>query len=110
MKFSILIPFTVETPEGRITLPVGRILELSQDQGDRLGGKVQPIPSDSYHEERRSQQAVTCAGIVYGATPHCYRCQSRDLWQSIHGVTVCRRCHPPMEGAESKAASSQTKD
>ena len=25
----------------------------------------------------------------------CYGCNGREYWQSIHGVTVCARCHPP---------------
>lgn len=48
---------------------------------------------------------VTCAGITY-ATPHrCYACRSTDLWRSHNGVTVCRRCHPPAQGAEAKGAA-----
>jgi len=30
----------------------------------------------------------------------CYCCKGTDFWLSIHGGTVCRRCHPPAPGAE----------
>jgi hypothetical protein len=25
----------------------------------------------------------------------CYSCRGADFWTSIHGVKVCRLCHPP---------------
>ena len=25
----------------------------------------------------------------------CFGCRSRRFWQSIHGVIICPRCHPP---------------
>lgn len=50
---------------------------------------------------------ITKAGIAYSATvPRCYNCKSSDLWQSIHGITACRRCHPPMVGAEAQGATT----
>jgi hypothetical protein len=46
---------------------------------------------------------ITRAGIVYigGMAARCtfWGCKSTDLWQSRHGVTICRRCHPPAPGA-----------
>ncbi|MGA3172940.1 MAG: hypothetical protein ABSE25_00765 [Syntrophorhabdales bacterium] len=26
----------------------------------------------------------------------CHACKGTDFWTSVHGVVVCRRCHPPM--------------
>ena len=43
---------------------------------------------------------ITRAGIVYATPPRCFNCKGQDLWRSRHGVTVCRRCHPPAPGAE----------
>lgn len=35
------------------------------------------------------------------AESSCYGCASRDWWRSRHGGhLVCRRCHPPVPGAE----------
>lgn len=35
------------------------------------------------------------------AESSCYGCGSRDWWRSRHGGhLVCRRCHPPVPGAE----------
>ena len=53
--------------------------------------KVFPLPS---------AVEITRAGIVYASPPRCYACRSTDLWRSRYGVTNCRRCHPPMKGAE----------
>lgn len=25
----------------------------------------------------------------------CFSCKGQNLWLSIHGVTICRNCHPP---------------
>lgn len=30
----------------------------------------------------------------------CYACKGVDHWLSIHGLTICRKCHPPAPGAE----------
>ena len=38
----------------------------------------------------------------------CRCCKSTDFWQSIHGATVCRKCHPPMEGAERITHETET--
>jgi len=40
MKYFVVEPFTLETSQGKIPLPAGKILELSQDQAARLSGKV----------------------------------------------------------------------
>jgi hypothetical protein len=29
------------------------------------------------------------------ARPVCWTCRSRRFWRSVHGRTVCARCHPP---------------
>lgn len=40
MKYFVVEPFTLETSQGKVTLPAGKILELSQEQAARLAGKV----------------------------------------------------------------------
>ena len=40
MKYFVIEPFTAETQQGEVTIPVGKILELSQDQALRLNGKI----------------------------------------------------------------------
>jgi hypothetical protein len=42
MKYFVVEPFTIETQQGVVTLPAGKVLELSQDQAARLGGNVRP--------------------------------------------------------------------
>lgn len=38
----------------------------------------------------------------------CYCCHGQDFWLSIHGVTICRHCHPPAQGAEKVATIKPT--
>lgn len=40
MRYAIIKSFTIKTSEGRMTLPVGKVLELSPEQAERLGGMV----------------------------------------------------------------------
>lgn len=42
MKYIVCEAFSAETKQGKVTLPAGKILELSEDQAARLGGKVRP--------------------------------------------------------------------
>lgn len=42
MKYLVCEAFSVETQQGKATVPAGKILELSEDQAARLGGKVRP--------------------------------------------------------------------
>lgn len=44
MKYFVVEPLTLETSQGKVTLPAGKILELSQDQAARLANKVKPLP------------------------------------------------------------------
>lgn len=30
----------------------------------------------------------------------CRACSGSDYWQSVHGLTICRKCHPPAPSAE----------
>ncbi len=40
MTYLVAKPFTIETPQGSVTLPTGKVLELSEDQAAQLGNKV----------------------------------------------------------------------
>lgn len=42
MKYLVCEAFSVETQQGKATVPAGKVLELSEDQAARLGGKVRP--------------------------------------------------------------------
>lgn len=35
----------------------------------------------------------------------CNTCGGRDYWQSVHGASVCRRCHPPADASLVKGES-----
>ena len=50
MKFFVVEPFTIETQQGTATLSIGKILELSQDQAARLGGKVKQMHPNGGHD------------------------------------------------------------
>ncbi len=40
MKYLIVEPFAVKTPQGKVTFPIGKILELSENQAANLTGKI----------------------------------------------------------------------
>ncbi len=37
----------------------------------------------------------------------CYWCWGTDFWHSLHGLSICRRCHPPAPGVEIAVANAQ---
>lgn len=49
MKYFVTEPFSIETPRGIVSLPAGKVLELSQDQAARLGSKVRLTVGDNKH-------------------------------------------------------------
>lgn len=56
MRFFITVPFTIQTSQGNVALPVGSILELSQDQAAKLMGKVRP--ADGLNVQREEPIAL----------------------------------------------------
>lgn len=64
MKYFVCEPFMVDTSQGKVTVPAGKILELSEDQAARLGGKIRPAddgafdPADAYQKIRRTQDEL----------------------------------------------------
>lgn len=40
MKYSVAESFTIKTAQGNVTLPVGKLLELTQEQATKLGARV----------------------------------------------------------------------
>jgi hypothetical protein len=40
MRYAVVDPFTIKTPQGDVILTKGKVLELSPEQAERLGGKV----------------------------------------------------------------------
>jgi len=43
MKYFVVAPFSFESVTGYVTIPAGKILELSADQAARLTGKIEVI-------------------------------------------------------------------
>jgi hypothetical protein len=41
-----------------------------------------------------------------GEPPPCPSCGGVDFWTSAHGVTLCRRCHPPDPNVDPDARAS----
>lgn len=49
MRYFVAESFTLKTPKGDVIFPTGKVLELTQDQVEKLGSKVQilkPYPND----------------------------------------------------------------
>ena len=50
MRYQVIELETIETQQGDVILPVGKILKLTPEQAKQLGSKVRPITTaDSYH-------------------------------------------------------------
>lgn len=43
MKYFVVAPFSFESVTGYVTIPAGKVLELSIDQAARLTGKIEVI-------------------------------------------------------------------
>jgi len=71
MKYFVVEPFTLETQQGAATFPAGKILELTENQAARLGGKV--CPADELHLWRWFTLA---ADKVYRSSP-----KAADAWE-----------------------------
>lgn len=59
MKYSVIESFAIRTPQGNIvTIPAGRILNLTDEQAENLGGKIRladipPPPGKNWQPEFR---------------------------------------------------------
>jgi hypothetical protein len=51
MKYFIVEPFTIETPQGTVKLAAGKILELSEEQAARLGDKIKPATVPAFNQQ-----------------------------------------------------------
>lgn len=81
MKYFVVEPFTLETSQGKVTLPAGKILELSQEQAARLAAKIGMMPPPNGGRD----------------LPH--YCEPGGSWCSSKlppelNPTVCRHCEP----------------
>ena len=79
MKYFVVEPFTIETQQGSVNLPAGKILELLQDQAARLGGKVKQMHPNG----GRDLQHYCTAGQTW--------CSSK-LPEHLN-PTTCQKCH-----------------
>jgi hypothetical protein len=88
-----------------------RILERVFEAGARIsveGGnlkiKARPSMIAPFVEELKSHKAEIIRLLTPKPEPArqlvCYSCRGKDFWLSVHGVKVCRKCHPPADGAE----------
>lgn len=73
MKYFVVEPFTIETQQGSTALPAGKVLELSQDQAARLGGKVRPADETAFDLWRWFTLA---ADQIYRSSP-----KAADAWE-----------------------------
>lgn len=73
MKYFVIEPFTLETPQGSATLPAGKILELSLDQAARLKGKVELLIEGRDLPHWCSQSESWCSAKLTGSCvrPEC---------------------------------------
>lgn len=62
MKCFVVDPFTLETSQGSINLEAGKILELSQEQAERLGAKVEPFDDGPFPFDDSDVPAVRTDG------------------------------------------------
>lgn len=81
MKYFVVVPFTAETQQGKVILPVGKILELSEDQARKLSSKLKPVPPNG------------------GRDLPAY-CEIGNAWCSSKlGLTPCRECEKSIKPA-----------
>jgi hypothetical protein len=68
MKYIVTESFTISTPQGVATLPVGRVLTLTQDQADKLGSKViaadEPSPKAPKYKAWLEGDHLHITGVV----------------------------------------------
>lgn len=97
--------------------PPGSIIDVPAEMLTELVDFVRPVGSGPHAPQDRSRETTpppdagrteTKASTVPGqhkaapvdGSPKCFACGGREWWKSVHGVTVCRRCHPPAPRAE----------
>jgi len=57
MKYSVVESFAVKTPQGNIvTLPTGRVLNLTEEQAEALGGKIRLADAPALPPKDRRQE------------------------------------------------------
>jgi hypothetical protein len=49
MTYLVVESFTIETPQGSVALLAGKMLELSEDQAAKMGGKVRLVVGENRH-------------------------------------------------------------
>jgi len=81
MKYLVVEPFTLETSQGKVILPAGKILELSLEQAARLMGKIELIQ------------------LPNGGRDLPQYCENGDCWCSSKfppelNPTTCQHCEP----------------
>ena len=86
MKVRALRELRFKTSKGEITVKPGQVFKPAEPEKLIHAGLVEPVilPPDQAGKPywRRSDGS-------------CYACGSTESWQSVYGVTICSRCHPP---------------
>jgi hypothetical protein len=88
-----------------------QILERVSDLGIRIrveGGdlkiKAKPSRIAPFVDDLKTHKAEIIRLLTPKPEPNkqlvCYSCRGKDFWTSIYGVSVCRKCHPPVADAE----------
>jgi hypothetical protein len=60
-----------------------------------LNQLVNPQHSPSQDRPTHHTKSADCLSPCRGDRLTCFCCKGTDFWQSIHGVRICRQCHPP---------------
>lgn len=83
MKVRALRELRFKTSKGEVTVKPGQVFKPSEPEKLIKAGLAVPI--------------TDYVGRPLWQRPDgsCMVCNGRDYWVSVHGVTVCLRCHPP---------------
>lgn len=76
----------------RGVIPTGRIIDISPAMVKKLKGKVEPVTAEAPPPVRPHPPLRSCSW-----------CGSTDMWRTSwphQEIWRCRRCHPPVDGAE----------
>lgn len=86
MKVKALRKIIFHTSKGEVIVKPGQVFKPSKPEELIKAGVAEPVilPPDQVGRPYWQRQGGSC-----------YVCHSTEIWLSVHGVTVCARCHPP---------------
>lgn len=85
MKVKALRKIIFHTSKGEVIVKPGQIFKPAEPEKLIKAGLAVPITDQ--------------VGRPYWLRPDgsCYVCHGIESWLSVHGVTVCAKCHPPAQ-------------